>query len=36
MDMLRNMCKDNLPSAQPTYKAKKADLMYKRVFCDFI
>ena len=34
--VLRNMCKHDLPSAQPTYKDKKADLIYKRVFCDFI
>ena len=34
--VLRNMCKHNPPSAQPTYKDKKADLIYKRVFCDFI
>ena len=36
MGVLRNMCKHNPPSAQPTYKDKKADLIYKRVFCDFI
>ena len=35
-DMLRNMCKHNPPSTQPTYKDKKADLICKRVFCDFI
>ena len=35
-DVLCNMCKHNPPSAQPTYKDKKADLIYKRVFCDFI
>ena len=35
-DVLRNMCKHNPPFAQPTYKDKKADLIYKRVFCDFI
>ena len=35
-DVLRNMCKHNPPSAQPTYKDKKADLICKRVFCDFI
>ena len=35
-DMLRNMCKHNPPSAKPTYKDKKADIIYKRVFCDFI
>ena len=35
-DVLRNMCKHNPPSTQPTYKDKKADLIYKRVFCDFI
>ena len=35
-DVLHNMCKHNPPSAQPTYKDKKADLIYKRVFCDFI
>ena len=35
-DVLRNMCKHNPPSAQPTYKDKMADLIYKRVFCDFI
>ena len=34
--VLRNMCKHNPPSAQRTYKDKKADLIYKRVFCDFI
>ena len=34
--VLHNMCKHNPPSAQPTYKDKKADLIYKRVFCDFI
>ena len=33
-DVLRNMCKHYPPSAQPTYKDKKADLIYKRVFCD--
>ena len=30
------MCKHNPPPAQPTYKDKKADLIYKRVFCDFL
>ena len=35
-DVLRNMCKHNPPSAQPTYKDEKADLIYKRVFGDFI
>ena len=34
-DVLRNMCKHNPPPTQPTYKDKKADLIYKRVFCDF-
>ena len=34
--VFRNMCKHNPPLAQPTYKDKKADLIYKRVFCDFI
>ena len=34
-DVLRNMCKHNLPSAQPTYNDKKADLIYKCVFCNF-
>ena len=34
-DVLGNMCKYNPPPAQPTYKDKKADLIYKRVFCDF-
>ena len=34
-EVLRNMCKHNPPSAQPTYKDKKADLIYKRVFCNF-
>ena len=34
--VLRNMCKHNPPFAQPTYKDKKANLIYKRVFCDFI
>ena len=36
MDVLRNMCKHNPPVAQPTYKDKKADLIYRRVFCNFI
>ena len=36
MDMLQNMCKHNPPAAQPTYKDKKAELIYKRVFPDFI
>ena len=36
MDVLHNMCKHNPPSAPPTYKDKKANLIYKRVFCDFI
>ena len=35
-DVLRNMCKHNTPPAQPIYKDKKADLIYKRVFCDFL
>ena len=35
-DVLRNMCKHNPPPAQPTYKDKMADLIYKRVFCDFL
>ena len=35
-DVLCNMCKHNPPLAQPTYKDKKADLIYKRLFCDFI
>ena len=35
-DVLLNMCKRNPSSAQPTYKDKKADLIYRRVFCDFI
>ena len=34
-DVLRNMCKHNPPSAQPTYEDKKADLIYKRVLRDF-
>ena len=34
--VLRNVCKHNPPSAQPTYKDKKADLIYKRMFCNFI
>ena len=34
--VLCNMSKHNPPSAQPTYKDKKADLIYKLVFCDFI
>ena len=34
--VIRNMCKHNPPSAQPTYKDKKSDLISKRVFCDFI
>ena len=33
--VLRNMRKHNPPPAQPTYNDKKADLIYKRVFCDF-
>ena len=32
-DVPRNMCKQDPPSAEPTYKDKKADLIYKRVFC---
>ena len=36
MDLVCNMCKHNPPSAQPNYKDKKADLIYKHVFCDFI
>ena len=35
-DVLRNMCKSNAPPRQPIYKDKKADLIYKCVFCDFI
>ena len=35
-DMLRNMCKHNLPTSQPTYKDKKVDLIYKHVFCGFM
>ena len=35
-DMLRNVYKHHLPAAQPTYKDKRADLIYKRVFCDFM
>ena len=35
-DVLRNMCKHDPPSVQPTYKDKKADLIYKCVFCDFL
>ena len=35
-DVLPNMCKHNPPSAQPTYKDKKAEPIYKCVFCDFI
>ena len=31
-----DVCKHKPPSAQPTNKDKKADLIYKRVFCDFI
>ena len=34
--VLRNMCKHNPSSTQPTYKDKKANLIYKRVFCDFL
>ena len=34
--VLRKMCKHNPPCVQPTYKDKRADLIYKRVFCDFI
>ena len=35
-DVLRNMCKQNPPSSQPTYKDEKADIIYKRAFGDFI
>ena len=35
-DVLSNMCKHNPPLAQATYKDKKADLIYNRVFCDFL
>ena len=35
-DVLRNMCKHNPPSVEPTYKDKKVDFIYKRVFCDFL
>ena len=35
-DVLRNMCKHHPPFAQLICKDKKADLIYKRVFCDFI
>ena len=35
-DVLRNMCKLKPPLAQPTYKDKKADLICKCVFCDFL
>ena len=35
-DVLCNICKHNPPVAQPAYKDKKADLIYKRVFCDCI
>ena len=35
-DLLRNMCKHNPPPVRRTYKDKKADLIYKRVFCDFL
>ena len=31
-DVLRNIRKHNPPSAQPTYKDKKEDFIYKRVF----
>ena len=31
-DVIRSMCKHNPPLAQLTYKDKKADLIYKRVF----
>ena len=34
--MLCNMCKHNPLAAQPTSKDTKSDLIYKRVFCDFI
>ena len=33
---LHNICKNNLPAAQPTPKDTKADLIYKRVVCNFI
>ena len=35
-DVLCNMCKHNPPPAQPTYKDKKADLIYKRAFHFFL
>ena len=35
-DVVRYTCRRNPPSAQPTYKDKKADLMYKLVLCNFI
>ena len=34
-NVLHNVCKHKPPSAQPTYKDKKADLIHKHVFCDF-
>ena len=36
MHVLCNICKHNPPPAQPTYKDKKVDLIYKCVFCDFM
>ena len=35
-DVLRNTCKHNPPPAQPTYKDKKAGLIYNCVFCNFL
>ena len=34
--VLHNMCKNNPPVTQPTPKYTKVDLIYKRVFWDFI
>ena len=34
--VLRNMCKHGPPAAQPTYKDKKADLIYKPHICIYI
>ena len=34
--VLRNICKNNPPATRPTPKHTKAELIDKRVFCDFI
>ena len=35
-DVLGNMCKHNPPPAQPNYKDKTAELIYKRAFYHFL